>query len=145
MIIFDTNILVYAQNQSDERYSECRKWVKKVEEEKCDGVLSSQNLVEFVAVVNNLKKLKKMRPKYETEEYCRNYRNVFKLVFPNVETVAVFEKLCKKYKGDRIFDLFLVATMISNGVDKILTYNVRDYKDIEEIEVIDPESGKGVK
>ena len=145
MIIFDTNILVYAQNQSDVRYGECRKWVKKVEEGECEGVVSSQNLVQFVTVVNNLSKMKRVAMKHGVEKYCENYRKIFKIVFPNSETMVTFEKMYKKYKGNRIFDLFLVATMISNGVDKILTYNVRDFKDIEEIKVIDPESGKIVK
>ena len=39
-----------------------------------------------------------------------------------------------------IFDLNIVATMLSNGISRISTYNVKDFLHYSEIEVLNPES-----
>jgi predicted nucleic acid-binding protein len=44
----------------------------------------------------------------------------------------------RSVRGGRIFDLFLAATMLDNGVHTIYTENVRDFKGLKGIEVINP-------
>lgn len=48
--------------------------------------------------------------------------------------------LLKKYdiKKQEIFDTQLVATMLSNGVRRIYTFNKEDFKKYKEIKVITP-------
>ena len=38
----------------------------------------------------------------------------------------------------KIFDFIFVAAMLEYGLDGIITYNLKDFSFIEEIEVIDP-------
>ena len=40
--------------------------------------------------------------------------------------------------GVHIFDLFLVATMLENGVTRIYTYNTKDFDIFSEIEILTP-------
>lgn len=42
--------------------------------------------------------------------------------------------------GQDIHDLHLAATMISNGIKKIYTFNAKDFEPIPGIEVLDPEA-----
>jgi predicted nucleic acid-binding protein len=44
----------------------------------------------------------------------------------------------KKYLGRRIFDAYLAATMLSNGINIIYTANDNDFEIFKEIEVVNP-------
>jgi len=68
------------------------------------------------------------------------YKNseVFDLIYPNRATMLHFGELLTKYQvrnPRQVFDVFLVATMLSSQVTKLLTLNVADFK-FEEVEVI---------
>jgi predicted nucleic acid-binding protein len=51
-------------------------------------------------------------------------------------------ELIKKYpvNAQDIFDLQIVATMLSNNITRIYTYNEKDFSRYNEIEVLNPES-----
>lgn len=53
---------------------------------------------------------------------------------------AIALKLCEKHgiTRQRYFDAQLVATMVAHGVGTLLTENARDFRDITEIQAIDP-------
>jgi predicted nucleic acid-binding protein len=41
-------------------------------------------------------------------------------------------------KGPHVFDLPIVATMLAHGVNKIFTYNERDFRQFMVLEVMEP-------
>ena len=41
-------------------------------------------------------------------------------------------------RSGRIFDVFLAATMLDNGVRRIYTENITDFEAIKGIEAVDP-------
>lgn len=63
-----------------------------------------------------------------------------KLILPKDTTVARMSDLLgsQAIKGGKIFDFFLAATMLDNGVGTIYTENVRDFAGIAGIEAINP-------
>ena len=141
MILFDTNILVYSQNKKDERYSLCQDLIKKSEKKEIDGVISSQNLLEFTSVLINLSKLEKPRKEKDVLKPIKSFESgIFKIIYPSTQTLNFFNKFLADYKTTprRIFDMFLVATMLSNGVNQILTYNAKDFAQFKEIKAISP-------
>lgn len=141
MILFDTNILVYSQNKKDPRYKICQDWIKKSENQDIQGVISSQNLVEFVSVFINLSKLTRQTKQKDVIKSLDSFQSgILKIIYPTFQTISIFNQLLLKNQTTRkkVFDLFLLATMLSNGVKQILTYNSKDYSQFPQIQTIIP-------
>ena len=142
-ILFDTNVLVYNQDQDSDFYKQASLWHQKVLSGEIKAVLSSQNLAEFAAVMASPKKIvKPMVPKLigvQIEEYL-SLPESFRIVYPNGESMKYFNKFVAEFPrtGDpkRIFDLFLVATMLGNNIKRILTANAKDFVSFPQIEVV---------
>lgn len=141
MILFDTNILVYSQNKKDPRYQTCQNWIKKSENQKIQGAISSQNIVEFVSVFINLSKLTHQTKQEDVIKSLASFQSpIMKIIYPTAQTVSIFNQLLIKNQTTpkKVFDLFLIATMLSNSVKQLLTYNTKDYVQFPEIKTIIP-------
>lgn len=62
------------------------------------------------------------------------------LITPSWETFDYLRHLLSEHHltGRSVYDCFLVATMLSNGVHFLYTDNERDFKRYKEIKVINP-------
>lgn len=62
------------------------------------------------------------------------------MIYPGPELIEIMIDLLKRHKitKQKIFDLQLVATMLSNGVNQIYTYNKKDFLKFKEIKVFNP-------
>ena len=62
------------------------------------------------------------------------------VISPNQNTYYIWIELVKNYNlnGNRIFDAYLAATALSNGINQIATDNTRDFKKFKEIKLINP-------
>ena len=69
------------------------------------------------------------------------------LLKPTANTIEIFLKQIRKrsIKGSKVFDIYLVATLISNGVNKLYTYNEKDFIEIEEIYLWKPSKELSLK
>lgn len=142
-ILFDTNILVYNQDRDSEFYQQASSYHKLAIDGKIKAVVSSQNLLEFSAIMVNPKKITKPLQQtvvaLEMVKYIQSEE--FRIIYPNAKTMPIFTRLLKKYplKNPRqTFDLFLVATMMANDIFQILTLNKKDFqfKEIKIVELI---------
>lgn len=149
-ILFDTNILIYSLDAKSPYHNKAVNWRNKVETQKIAGVLSTQNLAEFSRVLLDSKQsnLLLMSSKIISEEIAR-YRNSqsgFSIIYPNSKSLDIFEKLIVSFhpqaKSQRIFDVFLVATMLGNNIFSILTANAKDFSPFPQIKVIRVSSPK---
>lgn len=132
-ILFDTNVLVYNQDQDSRLYPQATSYHQRVFSGEIKAVISSQSLLEFAVVMINPKKIiKPLTPKEvsgEIKKYLGESR--FEIIYPNQETIVLFASLFQKYPlrhPRQAFDLFLVVTALSHGVTKILTANVQDFQ-----------------
>ena len=59
-----------------------------------------------------------------------------------VDVVARWVTLVRRHSvlRKRIFDVQLVATMLANGVRRIYTFNVKDFRLFAEIEAVEPQA-----
>jgi len=141
LILFDTNVLIYAHNKESEFFNQARNLVLKIQQEALSGVITHQNLCEFYAIVTNPACLERPLNQKQAEKEIENYLgSKFIIIHPNQETLYLFVKLLKekKIKSREVFDCYLVATMLANGVNTIYTANVRDFRKYKEIKVINP-------
>jgi predicted nucleic acid-binding protein len=101
-----------------------------------------QTLTEFFAIVTDSKRVSKPRTQKEALEEIEKYlssKTILK-IYPGPEVIETMINLLKKYKltKQKIFDLQLVATILSNNVTQIYTYNKGDFSKFKEITVLSP-------
>ena len=79
-------------------------------------------------------------PEEAIEEIEKYLSSSLTLIFPGEEITERILDLCRIHpvKGQAIFDLQLVATMLANGIKQIYTYNVDHFKPFDKIEVLTP-------
>ncbi len=142
--LVDANDLVYAINENAKQHSASLKLVESGLNGEIPVCFTPQVFSEFFATVTNRKQitsvLSREKALSEIEDYFLKGKS--DLVFAHRGTLDKIIELLKKYpvNAQDIFDLQLVATMLSNNITRIYTYNVKDFLVYSEIEVINPES-----
>lgn len=133
--LLDSNVLIYAHDKASPFHKRAVEIVQEIVSEG-NGVLAQQNIVEFSNVLHR--------------EYRASYRSITEalehllldipVIHPTTETIPLYLQLLNKLQPPvkRFFDLYLSATMLSNGISIILTANGKDFEGIEGITVINP-------
>jgi len=140
-VLFDSNILVYAHNSESPFYQQARQLHEKVVSRELSAVLAPQNLLEFYSTVTNRTRVERALGQTKAIEEISKYLTYgFELITPKgIELQTALALTEGKRILDRmIFDAYLVATMLSNGVTTIYTHNEKDFKIFDEIEVVNP-------
>lgn len=142
LILLDTNILVYCHQDLSPFHLQAKTIMEKGLRETLPLCVCPQVLMEFFSTITNPKRVTDpVSPEeaiQELEKYCT--RRWIAKIHPRDETLAITLDLLKKYpvKQMEIFDLQLVATMLSNRVRRIYTVNRDDFLKFTEIEVMTP-------
>lgn len=135
-MLVDTNILVYAINVDSSKHKKATEFLQ---EFKTDLEVAHQNILESLRVLTHPKFAQVMSAKNAMDAVL-SITSAYKLIGPTFQTIYIALELIKKYhfKSDQVFDCYLTATALSNGVDTIATDNVADFKKFKEIRVINP-------
>ena len=139
-ILFDSNVLVYAHNKDALFHSKAVKLITEVAKGGMFGILTSQNLLEFYSVITDKRRLSNpITPELATELVNQYLYSPFEIIYPDINTNKIMIELLKKnqFKDGQIFDVYLVATMLSSNIKRIVTANVSDFKRFENISVLD--------
>ena len=131
-VLIDSNVLVYAVELTSPNHNRA----KAVLIEYCDAgacVVSAQNLAEFMFVVN-----RKNRATFESaNQFVSNLAENAIVVTYTEKDVLRANQICYSYNVP-FFDALLVATMEREKIFTIITENVKDFKKIDWLEVINP-------
>ena len=138
--LIDTNVLIYSYDQSCQFHESSYKILENSISGELTVCISHQNLLEFLAVVTSTKRVKHPLAIHDAIKMITFYQTSFALISPVPETFITFNQLISKYHTfrERIFDIYLVATALDNGIDHICTWNVKDFSKIKEINVSSP-------
>jgi len=142
LALLDTNMLVYADQEEDEHHQAARALRDRGLRGEVALCVSPQVLYEYLAVVTSSRRVTQPRSPAaamaEVEKYIRS-RNIRK-IFPGPGIHNRVRDLFRVHpiSGPRIFDLYLIATMLDNGVTKIYTFNDRHFTPFSEIQVLTP-------
>ena len=73
-------------------------------------------------------------------EAVENILKACRIISPGFQTHRIALELIKKHQlsSDKIFDAYLVATILSNDITTIATDNVKDFRRITEITILNP-------
>jgi len=138
----DTNVFVYAMDRAAPEHKTAVEWLEKIGRRDYIGVISCQNLAELYGVTTSKKAMgDKVLSAYEAGDRLGDIIDgrVFEVVYPSGGTIDVFRDLLARVKprGQLVHDMFLAATLLSNGVDMLLTANGRDFSKIRELKIVD--------
>jgi hypothetical protein len=142
--LLDSNVLIYSHQGLSKFHSSARNLVSKGIRGELLLCITPQVLGEFYAVITSPNRvtspISPEQARIEVEAYVKA-KNILK-IYPNEDSLTFTVGLLNMYsvKEQDIFDLQLVATMLSNGVARIYTYNKADFAKYREIEVLSPES-----
>jgi len=140
--LIDTNVLVYAADKTSPFHQPAKILRNKGVDGKTSLCVCPQVLNEFFAIVTDPKRVGSPRSQEEAlleiEKYHRS-GNILK-IFPGPDVVEKTLGLLKRYNTTKqgIFDLYLVATMLSNNITRLYTYNQGHFTKFSEIELLSP-------
>lgn len=141
MILLDTNILVHATGEKSLRHAKARELRDQGVAGHFGACIAAQILTEFYAVVTDPRRFQPPLTPSQAQREVRAYlSSPLKLILPKETTPTRMLNLLgsRSLRGGKIFDVFLAATMLDNGVEKIYTENVTDFEGIRGIEARDP-------
>lgn len=135
-MLIDTNILVYSINIKSPKYKQAQKFL---EDNLGNLVLAHQNILETIKVLTQSKFSHPMNPKSAIEAVVKIAESC-QIIAPKIGTEFIALELMKNFNlsGNRIFDAYLAATALVNGINVIATDNVKDFKKFREIKIINP-------
>ena len=130
MMLIDSNILIYSLSKRSPKRSRAQNFLNETD----DLVFAQQNILETLRVLTHPIFPDPMKAE-EALQAVSAIIDVGVVIRPTPETLEIMIELIrrKKITGNTIFDAYLVATMLSNGVKKIATDNVKHFKKFEEI------------
>lgn len=126
--LVDTNILIYSDDVSSIFHQEAKRLI----EDNIDAgslVLSQQNLTEFFAITTDPRRSPKPQSANDRKILIANWlkSGIFRLILPTPNTMVVLYGLIEKFpaSGQDIFDVYLAATMLDNGIKTIYTADTK--------------------
>ncbi|MCP4268792.1 MAG: PIN domain-containing protein [Candidatus Brocadiaceae bacterium] len=140
--LLDTNILVYAADETSPFHQDAKVLREKGINGEVSLCICPQVLSEYFAIITDPKRVNEPRTQkeavFEMEKYYSS-KNILK-IYPGSGVMEKTLDLLKRYNITKqtIFDLQLVATMLSNNVTNIYTLNQADFSKFIEIEVLTP-------
>lgn len=137
-ILIDSNILIYAIDETSEKHIAVQKVFEDIIDANTIVFISHQNIIEVLRVM--------------TGKYKKNAKEViavidtimaafkFRVIKPHDSSLHTLFNILGDIDvpGKRIFDLYLAATAIDNALSFILTENVKDFEGISGIEALNP-------
>ena len=136
MILLDTNILVYSLDKKSPKNHIAINYIKGNAE---NLAITHQNINEALRVATHPKHIKPMDIDCAIKAVTAIAEGL-SIIFPKENTIFITLELLKKYKikSNHVFDVYLAATMLSNGIEEIATDNEKDFSIIKEVRVLNP-------
>lgn len=141
--LFDTNVLVYANNADSPFHTQCRTLVEQAISGGIEAVVAAQNLVELYAVITDKRRVERPLSPDDGRKLIEFYATIdgLRVIAPSAKSLSILIGLIAEHqpKSQNIFDFMLVATMMENSVSGSYTYNVDHFKPFKTITVSRPQ------
>ena len=138
----DTNMLIYAANQSCEEHAVARELAESLLAEPQDWMLADQVLFEYYRALRNpviLEHPLSARQAANQVRFLREEAGCLHCAYSSDLWDSVSPHLSKEsLRGIGVFDAILAVTLQANGITQFYTRNVREFKRFGIFEVINP-------
>lgn len=136
-IFLDTNILVYLANEDSPFHLRSAEKFKEVAG-KSELWISRQVLREYAVVMTRPGIVEKPLSSKEVASDIEKWESIFQIADETEEVTGILVELIKAHdiKGKKIHDANIVAAMMANSIQTLLTLNVDDFKKFKKIQLI---------
>lgn len=140
-MLIDTNLIIYAINSASPKHAQAKQFLLDHQD---SLTVTHQNILESMRVLTHPRFSRPMTFS-KAEKAVMAIAGAVTIVSPTDETFPIAVALMHKYTraANRIFDAYLVATMLTHGMKEIATDNERDFTLYSEIKVINPFHSSG--
>lgn len=139
----DTNILVYAHLDDAPHHDQSAALLSLARTEQQAFAVTPQILLEFHAVITDARRVSSPYTPTESREAVErllNYPAMSLLPIPaDVAEQTLLLAKVHTISGPAVFDAQIVATLLSNGVERIYTYDKTGFAPFVEIETLQPQ------
>lgn len=137
----DANIWVYTFNRQSALHLKSLRFVKQMQE--VGLVITPQTVMEIYNVITDKRKVELPLTAVKAADILISLMGSYgvQIAVPQITTAHSALMLAKKRKirGDQlIYDAFLAATLIDNGVEVLYTLNQKDFRGFGGLKVINP-------
>jgi predicted nucleic acid-binding protein len=124
-VFVDTNIWVYATNPESQFFEFAQKKLNDLQDAENEIFISTQIIKEYTRVLTSEANFTYS----EIRKKVNFLRTNFNLLDETADVMAIFEELIEnhKVKGKPVYDCCIVASMIHNNIETLLTHNVTDF------------------
>ena len=135
-IFFDTNVLVYAHDESSSFHAQSATLLNLVlEDNNIRGVIAEQNLVELYRILTNASAMtgNPLTPVDAKNLIQQTYLNeIFEIIYPTRLSVnkTLDLAVARNAMSAKIFDIRLASLVLEAKVDYLATYNIKDFQNI---------------
>jgi predicted nucleic acid-binding protein len=142
-IFLDTNVLVYAHDQSSQYHADSAELLSLIFADKLKGTIAEQNLIELYRILTNPVAMKNapLSPTQVKSLIQNTYlTGRFHIAYPTEATIHKTLELAvlKNVSSAKIFDLRLAALATALPIYCFVTYNIKDFVDIEGLKAVLP-------
>ena len=126
----DTNILIYASDKKNIFYKKSRKIFEEIVKGKIKGVITPQNIFEYISVITSIKQIPKPISINTAIKDVDDFLNLgLNIIYPTQKSVRSALKFAEKARisGRKIFDFYLGATLVENDIRFLITANSSDF------------------
>ena len=133
--LFDTNILIAGRIENHSFHTQAKEIFSDLRENRFTAFISVQNIMEYSSVLMKGYGL-------SHREMRKNITDLILLpgigvIYPSPMSTDLYLEMIEKYSMMFVYDLYLLATAISNGVEVIISAD-RDFSKVKEIEFYNP-------
>jgi predicted nucleic acid-binding protein len=138
--LVDANVLVYVLDADATQYAVSRALLQAAREASTTLYVTSQILCEFYSVVTNAKRVPNARSPQDAIDAIAGLLVYLRVLPMPAGTEKLWLDLLRRHpvKGQKIFDLQIVAAMLASGIQRIYTYNTGDFEAFSELTVLAP-------
>lgn len=128
-MFIDTNVLVYAQYEGARKCAVARELLREVDMRGEKLSISRQVLREYIATVTKTMPWSPRIPVIDALRQTDHFISVFNILEDGPNVYEMLSHLCNEVgvRGPNIHDTNIVATMLANGENTILTFNRKHY------------------
>jgi toxin-antitoxin system PIN domain toxin len=129
-VFLDTNVLIYAGRLDSVHHGAALATLERLEMEGCSLWISPQVLREYLAVVTRPQSMVPALSIVEAIADVRRFMDLFDLAEERPTILEHLLRIVTSYPaaGKQIHDAHLVATMVNYGINRLLTFNRRDFE-----------------
>ena len=138
--IVDANVLVYAMDADAPQHAASRALLEAARDSSTTLNVTSQVLCEFSSIVTNARRVPNPRSPADAIGAISDLLAFLHVLPSPARAVEGWLDLLRRRPviGGDVFDLQLVATMLTNDVQRIYTFNAKDFEPFPELAVVTP-------